>query len=224
MPDLDTPVRDSRMLIIGAGGHAVSVTETAIAAGFEVVGFVDHTTPSSSLLDRPIYEQMPDTYEVSNLNIAIAIGDNYARQTVFNQLSRELGENRFPVLLHPSATVSQFAVIARGSVVLQGAVVGSAARIGKGCLINSGAIVEHECQLADFVSIAPGAQLGGRVVIAERSAVGIGSSVKQGVSIGPDSVIGAASYVHSAIPGQVVAYGIPAKIQRPRLPTDSYLK
>ena len=224
MSDQVSPVLDSRILIFGAGGHAVSATETATAAGFEVVGFIDHNAQGSTLLDRPMYDRIPAMYEASDVNISIAIGDNYARQAAFDEVAGKLGESRFPVLVHPSATVSQFAVIAPGSVVLQGAVVGSAARIGKGCLINSGAIVEHECQLADFASIAPGAQLGGRVVIAERSAVGIGSSVKHGVTIGPDSVIGAASYVHSDIPGQVVAYGIPAQIQRPRLPTDSYLK
>jgi len=77
--------------------------------------------------------------------------------------------------------------------------------------------------MEDFSSLAPGALTGGRVRIGARSAVSIGATVKHGVSIGSDSVIGASSYVHTDVPAGVVAYGSPARKVRERFQGETYL-
>jgi acetyltransferase-like isoleucine patch superfamily enzyme len=108
-------------------------------------------------------------------------------------------------------------------VILQGAIVGSAAHVGYACLINTGAVLDHESVLEDFASLAPGAVTGGRVRIGTRSAISIGAVLTHGISVGPDTVIGASSLVYRDIPGNVVAYGTPARVVRPREATDPYL-
>ena len=213
----------SQLLIVGAGGHAVSITETALAAGYEVVGYVSADSAGTDLLDRPVYPEVPAAYAQSSGHIFVAVGDNFTRQKLLVGLRDVVGEDRLPTLVHPSASVSRLASVGHATAVLQQAVVGSGAEVAMGCLVNSGSVVEHECRLADFASTAPLSALGGRVDIGTRSAIGIGAVVKHGVTIGADVLVGAAAYVHSDLPPRVVAFGTPARVQRQREPGDPYL-
>ena len=212
-----------QMVIIGAGGHAVSVAETVVAAGYELVAFVSNDSHGQEILGRPVLEQIPENHIAGGGFLAIAIGDNSVRERVWLELRASVDADRLPALIHPSASISQFAVIGAGTVVLQGAIVASAANVGVGCLLNSGSITEHECQVGDFASLGPNTTLGGRVTIGQRSAISIGATVKHGVVIGDDTVVGAQSYVYSDLDAEIVAFGIPARVQRSRQPTDSYL-
>jgi acetyltransferase-like isoleucine patch superfamily enzyme len=53
----------------------------------------------------------------------------------------------------------------------------------------------------------------GKVVIKKNAKIGTHSVVMPGVTIGENSVIGAFSFVNVDIPANVVAFGVPAKIQ-----------
>ena len=68
--------------------------------------------------------------------------------------------------IHPTAVVSKYAKIGKGTQVLATAVINAAATIGNHCIVNTGAIVEHDCVLEDYVHIAPNATLGGGVKLA----------------------------------------------------------
>ena len=83
--------------------------------------------------------------------------------------------------------------------------------------------MDHESSMGSFSSLAPGVVAGGRVMIGERSAIGIGAAIRHGVRIGQDTVVGSASYVHEDLPNNVVAYGTPARVVRPRNGDDLYL-
>jgi len=208
---------------MGAGGHATSVAEIVTACGFELIAFVSENSESEMLLDRPVLNSIPQSHTADGGMFALGIGDNQSRERVMLTLLNEIDPERFPFFVHPSASVSSFAKIGFGTVVLQGAIVASAATIGIGCLLNSSSVTEHECIVGDFASIAPNATLGGRVTVGARSAISMGASVKHGITIGSDSVIGAQSYVNKNVSDGVVLYGIPARLQRGRISTDPYL-
>ena len=70
---------------------------------------------------------------------------------------------------------------------------------------------------------APGAIVGGRLKIGARTAIGIGALIKHGITVGGDTVIGANSYVHTDLAGNVVAFGSPSRVVRPREPNEPYL-
>ena len=212
------------VIIVGAGGHAVSVAESVLACGYELLGFLEDEPAKSSLLGRPVYSHPPAAHGTEGARLVIAVGDNYAREGLWRRFVVASQSALAPALIHPSASVSASATIGAGSVILQGAIVGSCARIGNLCIVNSGAVVEHECEMQDFASLAPKAAIGGRVRIGERSAISIGAVVKPGIAIGHDTVVGAQSYVNDNLPANVVAYGIPARVVRTRESSDSYLR
>lgn len=79
------------------------------------------------------------------------------------------------------------------------------------CFVNTGAIVEHDCELEDYVHVAPNATLGGNVKVGTKSHIGIGDTVIQNVTIGKNVIVGAGAVILNDIPDNCTAVGIPAK-------------
>jgi len=212
-----------RLLIWGAGGHAVSVSATARAAGWVVEAFISDESALRELLGIPVRQDISTRSLSLETGVVIAIGDNSARQALVTRLRAIHPEVSFPAIVDPSATLAEGALVGAGTVVLQGGLIGAQATIGEFCIINTGSSLDHECVMHPFSSLAPGVKTGGRVTIGHRSAIGIGASIKHGVTIGDDAVIGGMSYVHRDIPPLSVCYGVPATIRRARQPDDPYL-
>lgn len=203
------------LLIVGTGGHAKSVLDCALCTGrYDQIAFMARSG-SAPIMDFPFFaeETTPLSLIRSQFNeVIVAIGNNEIRmQKILVYSTKDI---RLATLIHPAASVSRFAAIGDGSVVLAGAVIGAGAAIGRGCIINSGAVVEHECVLADGVHISPNAALGGQVSIGERAWVCIGSSVINNLSIGQNTIVAAGAAVISDLPANVLAAGVPAVIKK----------
>lgn len=209
--------------ILGAGGHALSVAETAHSAGYVVHFFVDPDSPGRHLLGIPVVAEVPPEFLASEGCFAVAVGDNAVRQHVVEAFQTRFTRAVFPALIHESASVSTYARIGEGSVVLQGAIVGSASEVGAFCILNSGAVLDHASRMGTYSSLAPRAVAGGNVTIGVRSAISIGATIRHATSIGNDTVVGANSYVNKDLPSLVVAYGSPARLVRERRVGDPYL-
>jgi sugar O-acyltransferase (sialic acid O-acetyltransferase NeuD family) len=213
-----------RIVIIGSGGHAVSVASVAMSVGYQIHKFVDSKRNGEKLLGIAIVATVVDALENEKLELAIAIGDNYVRSNVFNELKKLNCETRFPAIIHKSAVVSEFCSIDCGTVVMPNSVIGPNTRVGQFCIINTQSSVDHDCVMDDFSSLAPGAVTGGSVRIGLRSAISIGATIKHGVTIGNDTVVGGKSYVNKTLPENVLAYGIPARVVRSRTAGEVYIK
>lgn len=221
--DPPAPDRPERLLIFGAGGHAVSVASVALSCGYEISGFIDANRAGTTLCGYPVLGGLDAVAARPLPALAIAVGDNAGRQRVHGELLEAFGPLHFPCLIHASAVVSSFSTVGEGTVLMPGAVVGANTRVGRFCILNTRSSIDHDGTLADFASLAPGAVTGGHVHLGERAAVSIGATVKHGVTIGADSVVGANSYVNRDVPGHHVVYGTPARTVRRRNTGDPYL-
>ena len=153
----------------------------------------------------------------------IKIGDNEIRHRVANEYKNKLSDAKFPSLIHNSSVIGIATKISDGTVIMPQTNIGPNSSIGNFCIVNSGSSIDHDCKLGDFSSIAPGVFTGGNVTIGVRSAISIGTIVKQGISIGEDVVIGAKSYVDKDLDDCIIAYGIPCVKIRSRNRGESYL-
>jgi len=212
-----------QLIVWGTGGHAVSACETIIATGGHVDYFVSNDLSQQEFLGCRVFQNLPDLHPGVVRNLVVAIGDNWVRQSVVASIRRLHPNTRFPTFIHPSASVASSARVASGTLILQAAVIGAHADVGQFCVVNSRASLDHESQMQDFSSLAPGVTIGGRVRIGHRSAISIGAVVKHGIEIAEDVVIGAGSYVNRSIPAGSVAYGTPATVRRARSVGDPYL-
>jgi acetyltransferase-like isoleucine patch superfamily enzyme len=94
---------------------------------------------------------------------------------------------------------------------MAGAVVNADATIGSGVIINTCASVDHDCRLGNGVHVCPRASLAGNVIVHDRSWIGIGACVIQGVTIGHDVIVGAGATVTADVPDGLTIIGTPAR-------------
>lgn len=207
------------LLILGAGGHARVLAETALAqGGFSEIAFLDdraHQQTDPTVLGWPVLGPLHRASEQSMLHsfkaALVGIGDAAKRQYCLNQLST-IGYER-PRLIHPTAWVSPSASLGPGSVVFAQAAVQAQAHLGAGVILNTGCSIDHDVHLADGVHICPGARLAGEVHVGKRSWIGIGACVIQQVRIGSDVTVGAGAAVIQDLPDGITAVGVPARIR-----------
>lgn len=206
------------LVVVGAGGHAREI--------LSLVRRINERSPSwnlQGLLVDPQYREGDSLDGVPILggiewlrahpavSAVTAVGSSVGRAELVDRLS-SVGPVHYATLVDPGASVAADARIAPGSQVLAGAVVGAAAQVGRHCILNYGAIVTHECRVADFVSIAPAACLGGRTVLGEGVEVGLGARVLPRLEIAAGVVVGAGAVVTQSVASRSTVAGVPARV------------
>ncbi|TMQ73045.1 MAG: acetyltransferase [Candidatus Eisenbacteria bacterium] len=208
-----------RLVVWGASGHAKVVADIVRLQGdHEIIGFLDDRDPSAA--GRPFCgssvlggrERLPALREEGVTHVLFGFGDGAARLRL-GVLVRDLGF-ALATAVHPRAVVAGDVGIGPGSVVAAGAVVGPGAVIGENVIVNTLAGIDHDCVVERGAHVCPGARLGGFVVVKETAWVGLGTTVRDRVTIGRGTVVGAGSLVLRDLPDGVVAYGTPAAIAR----------
>ena len=209
----------SRAVIRGASGHAAVVADAARASNtFEVVGFLDDVQPERRgelLAGARILggrEQLGGLLSSGTTVVLLGVGDCAARLRLADEseaLGFELG-----TVIHPRATIGAGVLIGAGTFIAAGAVVNAQARIGRAVIVNTNAVVEHHCELGDGSHVSPGALLAGAVKVGKLSWVGLGAAVIEKIRVGDGTIVGAGAVVVRDLSDEVVAYGVPARVQR----------
>ena len=214
---------EKKLLLIGGGGHCHSVLDSVLTAKeYNQIGVVvkDQDNYNDLLEDSFVANYLIGTdqdlsriYEEGWREAFItlgSVGSTKGRRSLFSVI--EMIGFVMPIVVDPSAVVSDRTEIAAGVYIGKHAVVNAGSKIGIGAIINTGAIIEHDCVIGDFAHVSPGATLCGQVIVGEDSHIGAGSVVRQGINIGRNALIGAGSVVVKNIPGNVKAYGNPCKV------------
>ena len=115
------------------------------------------------------------------------------------------------------------AEISEGAQILNGSIISYKSKISKHVCINTGAIIDHHNYFHSFSSAAPGVCTGGNVEVGESSFLGINCSVKHGIKIGKEVVVGGNAFVNKDCKSNSIYLGIPAKKVKKRKSGDSYL-
>ncbi len=229
VPDKNAQRTGRRVLVFGAAGHAKVVLDILrLLAGIVVAGLLDDYKPEGfKCLGHEVLGGLQSLPAISRQlerpAIAMAIGDNWRRAQVVQEIRRILPATEFLTAIHPSAELGSDVCVGEGSVILAGAVVNASSRIGKFCIVNTRASLDHDSTMGDYSSLAPGVVTGGQVTVGEFSNIGIGATILPSVSVGRHSVVGAGAVVVRPIPDEVIAYGVPARVIRSRQQGDSYL-
>ena len=196
----------NKFYLFGASGHAKVILDNLFSNESKVEAIIDDNPTVDTLLDLPVIHSKDFDFSDANQFI-IAIGNNAIRKKI-------VAKNNFSYYnaIHKDATVSKFASIEEGTVVMPQAVVNADAKIGKHCIVNSRSVIEHDCVLENYVHISPNASLAGNVTVGEGSHIGIGASVIQGIKIGKWATIGAGAVIIEDVPDYAVVVGNPGKI------------
>ena len=204
------------LLIVGAGGHCKSVLDALSHNTFGNITLSDlPLRVGQSVMGIPITATDDDWEHIYNAGchsafIAVgSVGDPSKRIRIHQRL-KQIGF-LLPVVMDPTAVVSESAVLAPGIFVGRKAVINAQASIGECAIINTAAIIEHDCVLGEFVHVAPGVCLAGNVEVGPKAHIGIGAVVIEGISIGAEAMLGAGAVATQNIPAGCIAVGVPAR-------------
>lgn len=207
------------IVIIGSGGHAKVVADILLKRKeilkeeLNIIGFLDDNFQSleyGEIFNIPILGSLELIEEFKNKDYEyiIAIGNNFIRKEIAEKYSNLI----YYTAIHPRAVIGNTVTIEEGTVVMANAVVNSYSKIGKHCILNTSCVVEHDNRIEEYVHISPSVTLCGGVVVKEKSWIGAGSNIKQGIIVGKNVIVGAGTVVIRDIENSVTTVGNPARI------------
>ncbi|MGW6663044.1 acetyltransferase [Peribacillus sp. NPDC055009] len=216
-----------KVVVFGSGGHSKVVIDIIEKSNeYSILGLIDSHRKKGSIVHG--YKVLGDEsklieYENQIHGGIVAIGDNFVRSKVVSAIIKKSPEFNFIIAIHPNSVIGNGVKIGAGTVIMAGTVINSESSIGKHCIINTKSSMDHDCQIGDFASIAPGVTMGGTVKVGNYSTVSLGANVSHKRIIGDHTVVGAGSTVITDIDSFVIAYGTPAKTIRKRSIGEKYL-
>jgi sugar O-acyltransferase (sialic acid O-acetyltransferase NeuD family) len=188
-------VSQQTLVLVGAGGHAISsidVIETH--GGFAVAGLLGSPAEvGRNVLGYEVIGTDADLPVLLNRipNALITVGQIRSAETrirLFETLQR-MGF-RLPTIISPRAHVSRHATVGEGTIVMHGAIINAGAKVGRNCIVNSNALLEHDVIVADHCHVSTAATLNGDVRVGTASFIGSRAVVREGRTIGDRCVIG----------------------------------
>ena len=204
------------LILMGTGGHGAVVADSAVSAGFVLVGVLDEIRPK--VAEAPPFGGVPwlgDPEEPqASFSELLDRGSRVHAAVGDSRLRRRWLEPRLDAaasIIHPSAIVSPSAEIGVGCFIGPRAVVNARARVGVGAIVNSGAIVEHDVHVGSFAHLAPASVLLGETRVEDNVLVGGNAVVLPGRRIGANSTVGAGAVVVHDVATDEVVRGIPAR-------------
>ena len=208
---------NKKIIVISGGEHAQVVMEAILLLPekWSLLGFIDFEAKEIVFGEHKIQcigndDDIPDLIKkYRDVKFVCAIGDNALRKKVVEALLLE--KRHWATLIHPEASVAETAFIGSGSVVLRNAVIQPNVRVGNHVIINTGVILEHDSNIGDYSHIAPGVVSGGGIKTGVESFIGLGSRIRDHITISDKVTVGIGSVVVSDIPEGQTVVGVPAK-------------
>lgn len=204
------------IVIIGAGGFAKKVAclikdINKKEKQWNLLGFIDDNlgNKEKEINDIKVLGDTDDFLKMSDdIYYVIGIGSGEVREKIDKKLS-----NKKPAtLIHPNVILEEFIEIGEGTIICCNNAIAVNSKLGKHCLINFGSTIGHDAILENYVTVCPGVHLSGDTKVGEKTMLGTGSCIIQGLKIGSDSTLGAGTVLIKSIPNHCTVVGNPGKI------------
>lgn len=216
--------------IFCAGPHARVVLDILKSQKeYNIIGVIDSVKEiGSDFYGFPVIGRQDDLRHLSHLHQfqagIVCLGDNYLRERVVEEILSQEKDFVFINAISKFSYISDSAIIGVGNVIMPGVVINSEANIKNHCIINTNSSLEHNSVMDDFSSLSPGVTTGGYIKLGKYSAITLGVTVLDRVTIGKNVVVGSGSLVTKDLDSHGLYYGSPAKRVRERKPNERFLK
>ncbi|MDC1535392.1 acetyltransferase [Gammaproteobacteria bacterium] len=190
-----------KYILMGAGGHASVLLDIMRMLEYNIYGvcdpsFIDTNNKWNDLKllnsDDYVLSLDPDEFNIVN-GIGVLPGNEMRIM-----LQKKIDDSNLlsPTLIHPSASISSKAHLSSSSVqVMSGVVIQTGSKILANTIVNTSASIDHDCLIDKNVTISPGVNICGGVIVEENVFIGAGATIIQGVHIKKNSIIGAGTTV-----------------------------
>lgn len=205
------------MLIAGAGGHAVELTNVLEKNGYsETIHLWDdiNTYPVNLVLGK--YSIISSIEEAARIfkndnRFALGVGKPLARKLLAEKLEKVGG--RLISIVSIGSSIGHIQVnLAEGLNIMQGVVITERIKIGKGTLVHIHSSIHHDVEIGEYCELSPGCRILGAAKIGSLVSIGANATILPGVRVGDAAVIGAGAVVTKDVESNKVVAGVPAVI------------
>ena len=206
-------MKQKNLILIGGGGHCMSVIDVAESAGYNILGILDMPEEvGKSVLNYKVIgtdEEIPQYADRTEFIITVGFIKNPAiRIRIYNRIKEAGG--KLATIIASNAHVSRYAALGEGTVVMHQAVVNAGAHIGENCIINTFCNIEHDAVIGNQCHISTGTMVNGDCKVGDRVFIGSQSVLANGITVGEEIIVGAGSVVRKSISEKGVYAGNPA--------------
>lgn len=150
-------------------------------------------------------------HDFPDAELLACVGPGSGRRAIATRLDATgVGDDRWATAIHPSVSERSALQVGSGSILLQGVVATADVSLGDHVVIMPNAVLTHDCVVESFSTLCAGVCLGGAVRVGANAYLGMNAAVRQGLRIGPDSVLGMGSVLLSDLPAGQTWAGVPA--------------
>ena len=215
------------IIIFGNGNHSkVVFSEILKLKEYNILGFIGTSTKKKLIIK---YRNMKyfnlGTNKIlknyNNLYGVIGVGDNYVRKKIYKEI-KILKKIKWAKIISKNSILNGNVKIGPGSIIVSGSIINNGTRIGSHCIINTSSSIDHDNVFENFSSTGPSTTTGGSVKVCQFSHLGIGSTIKDGVTIKSNTIIGGKSFVNKDCLKNKIYFGVPAKEFKDRKLGNSY--
>lgn len=217
------------IFLFGASDHCKYTIDIIEREGkYKIAGIFDKKLlPGDTFYSYKVLGYIDELLQLSkSLNISkgiVAIGDNFTRMKLANDIKSIIQDFKFVNAIHPSVIIGKNSKIGDGCVFMAGVILNNDCLIGDHVFIATKSSVDHDSMISNYSSLSPGVTTGGRIAIGECTAIGIGATILHYRNIGSNCVIGGSSLINKDVQDNSVIYGIPGKLIRMRENDEKYL-
>lgn len=200
------------LIIIGGGGFAKEVIWLANDCNRKIRGVLDDSveTHNTQIQGAEVLGDVSSWVNYKDCDFIIAIGSPRTRLKVLERMLT-FGKPEFATLIHPSVWLSNTVSIGKGSIICAGSILTADVNLGKHNILNLNVTVGHECEFADYVTVAPMVAVSGNVKLECLVEVGTGAVIRQGLTLNDGSMLGMGAVLTKNIPERMIYAGNPAK-------------
>lgn len=161
-----------------------------------------------TVLDRSAMEKH-DSFSIIAVHGSAASYQN--RLKTIQNLGDDLN---WKTIIHPSAVISRFATIGKNVFISAGVSIGPNVIIEDHVIILANSVIHHDSVIGKGSIICGNVLIAGNVIIKNEVYIGAGSTIKNGITIDSESLIGMGSNLLQPVGRAETWFGNPAKRQK----------
>ncbi|TQL42006.1 sugar O-acyltransferase (sialic acid O-acetyltransferase NeuD family) [Homoserinimonas aerilata] len=205
----------SELLLLGASGLAREALAVLRKQGeHTVLGCLDDdpTTWDREYDRMLVFGGIEQVERFPGAKLLVCVGKGSHRATLSQRLIA-LGrdDHDYATVIDESVSIPAGCLVGAGSILLAGSVLTTNVTIGRHVVVMPHVTLTHDAFVESFATLCAGVTLGGNVLVGERSYLGMNSSVREGLRVGRDAVLGMGAVLLDELPPGQTWAGVPAR-------------